>query len=162
MKRNFVFSFLFFHLPWERVQREEPKCRCNPAPTAVGDRHVGTTVRLKMTSGFSTSRPNALRSLPSQHLQDSWCPLLFICTIFTSCSNLLLRQISYFLHKWAPQLHHVISRQSGVKRAGTVPFPYQVLERSREIFTLLPQHQWRTAEDCISLKHTWLQNQISD
>lgn len=40
MKHNFVFSFLFFHLPWERVQREEPKCRCNPAPTAVGDRHV--------------------------------------------------------------------------------------------------------------------------
>lgn len=68
MKHNFVISFLFFPLPWEKVPREEPKCRCNPTSTAVGDRHVGTTVYIKMTSGFSTCSLNVLRSLPSQHL----------------------------------------------------------------------------------------------
>lgn len=95
MKHNSSFSFWFFPLPWEKVQREESKCRCTPTSTAVGDRHVGTTAYFKMTSGFSTHSQGALRSPPSQHLQDSCRPLLFICTIFTSCSNLLLRQTCY-------------------------------------------------------------------
>lgn len=79
-------------MPWEKVQGEEPKCRCNPMSTAVGDRHVGTTVQIKMTPAFSTRSLNALSSLPSQHLKDSFCPLHFICTIYTSCSNQLSRQ----------------------------------------------------------------------
>lgn len=117
MKQNF-FSFLFFPLPWEKMQREEPKCRCNSISTAAGDRHVVTTVHIKMTSGFSTHSINALRSLPSQHLQDSHCPSSFYLHHF----HQLLKRVAQAdmwpssLHRWAPELHNVIFGQSRDKR----------------------------------------------
>lgn len=159
MKHNFIFSFLFFPLPWEKVPREEPKCRCNPTSTAVSDRHVGTTVHLwifKMTSGFSARSLNALRSLPFQYLHDSCCPptiyLHHFHQLFKSVAQ--ADMLSPFLHKWAPQLHNVISGQPGDKRVE------QFLSHSR-FWEGLERHlhfclstRGRTAEDCISfLRH---------
>lgn len=92
MKRN----FLFFHFYSSLCSGK----RCRGKNQNVGailqlqqlvTGMWGTTVHTKMTSGFSTRSLNALRSFPSQHVQDS---LFFI---FTSCSNLLLKQTCYFL-----------------------------------------------------------------
>lgn len=156
----------FFLPPFvlEKVQRDEPKCRCNPTSTAVGDRHRGTTVHIRMTSRFSTHSLNALQSFPSQHVQDSCSPPTFYLHHFHQLFKPVAQadMLPSFLHKCTPELHNVISGwQSGDKRVE------EFLSRTRsweglERHLFLSQHQWRTAEDCISLKDTCLQHQNSD
>lgn len=98
MKCNFLFfSFLFFPLPWEKVQREEPKCKCNPTSTAVGDRYVGYNCPYQDNLWIFNMQPSCSQIIPISTYKTPAVPLLFIWTISTNCSNLLLKQTCYIL-----------------------------------------------------------------
>lgn len=76
MKQNFLFFYFYSSLcPGKRCRGKNQNV--GAIPYLQHDRHVVTTVHIKMTSGFSTCSINTLRSLPSQHLQDSRCPSTF-------------------------------------------------------------------------------------
>lgn len=140
------------------MQREEPKCRCNSISTAVGDRHVVTTVPIKMTSGFSTCSINALRSLPSQHLQDSRCPSNF----YLHCFHQLLKSVAQGDLFLCTNEHLSCTMSSldnheikGWNSSSLIPGFGKVW---RDIYTSVSAPM----KNCWSLKDTCLQNQNSD
>lgn len=119
MKCNFLFFHFYSSLyPGKRCRGKNQNVDAILHLQQLVTGMWGTTVQIKITSGFSKCSLNALRSFPSQHLQDSCCPPTFYLHHFHQLFKSVAQadMLHSILHKWAHELQNVISGQWGDKR----------------------------------------------